>query len=79
MATCNLAGLGFALSPAGARLVAGLPIAALVGFHAFRLPLEFVLHRWYIEGALPVQMTYSACNLDILTGIGAVLAGLWLW
>lgn len=78
-AASNLLGLLFALSPAGARLAAGLPIAALVGFHAFRLPLELVLHRWYIEGALPVQMTYTACNLDIFTGIAAVLAGLWLW
>lgn len=75
----NLAALIFALSPAGARLVAGLPIAALVGFQAFRLPLELVLHRWYVEGVLPVQMTYEACNLDIVTGVSALLAGLWLW
>jgi hypothetical protein len=71
--------LVFALTRPGARLVAGVPIAALVGFHAFRLPLELVLHSWYRQGTLPIQMTYEACNLDILTGIGAVVAGLWLW
>lgn len=74
-----LVALVFALSRAGARLAAGVPIAALVGFHAFRLPLELVLHSWYRQGTLPIQMTYAACNLDILTGIAAVLAGVWLW
>jgi hypothetical protein len=79
MVACNLVALIFALSRAGTRLVTGLPIAALVAFQAFRLPLELVLHRWYVEGVMPIQMTYSACNLDILTGISAALAGLWLW
>ncbi|WP_434417397.1 hypothetical protein [Nannocystis pusilla] len=69
----------FAATRPGARLAAGVPIAALVGFHAFRLPLELVLHSWYRQGTLPIQMTYEACNLDILTGIAAVIAGLWLW
>ncbi|PCC68098.1 hypothetical protein SAMN02745121_04557 [Nannocystis exedens] len=71
--------LAFALTRPGARLAAGVPIAALVGFQAFRLPLELVLHSWYRQGTLPIQMTYEACNLDIVTGIAAALAGLWLW
>ncbi|MDC0716054.1 hypothetical protein [Nannocystis bainbridge] len=71
--------LGFALTRPGARLADGLPIAALVGFQAFRLPLELVLHSWYRQGTVPIQMTYEACNLDIVTGVAAVLAGLWLW
>jgi len=74
-----LVALVFALSRPGARLAAGVPIAALVGFHAFRLPLELVLHSWYRQGTLPIQMTYEACNLDIITGAGAVVVGLWLW
>ncbi len=79
MAGCNLLALGLALSPVGARLARGLPIAALVGFHGFRLPLELVLHRWYVEGVLPVQMTYQGRNLDIITGVAALALGLLLW
>jgi hypothetical protein len=57
-----------AFSPLGTRLMQGSSIAALVGFQAFRLPLELVLHRWHEEGVLPVQMTFSGHNFDIVTG-----------
>jgi hypothetical protein len=33
-----------ALSPFGARLAAGISMAALVGYQAFRVPLEMALH-----------------------------------
>jgi len=65
-----------ALSSAGMRL-ARLPIAALIGFHAFRLPLELILHNWYKGGTLPVQMTYEGHNFDIATGIMAIVLGAW--
>ena len=79
MVGTNLAAVIFAFSRAGTRLVAGLPVAALVGFHAFRLPLELVLHRWWAEGVVPVQMTYAGRNLDIVTGILGLVVGLVLW
>jgi len=63
-----------AFSPLGRRL-ATLPLGALVMFHAFRLPLELVLHAWYTAGAVPIQMTYSGQNLDLVTGISSVLVG----
>jgi hypothetical protein len=64
--------LGVGLSPLGARL-SRLPLAALVGFHAFRLPLELVMHRAAAEGVMPPQMTYTGRNLDIVTGVTAVV------
>lgn len=67
------------LSPVGRRLARGTPIAALVAFQAFRLPLELVLHRWAEQGVLPVQMTYSGHNFDIVTGIAAIATAAWLW
>lgn len=68
-----------AASPIGARL-ARLPLASLIGFQAFRLPLEAVLHQWYLQGVVPVQMTWSGANLDVISGfIGllALAAGRW--
>lgn len=75
----TLGTVALALSPFGARLAAGIPLAGLVGFQAFRVPLEWLLHALYGEGRLPVQMTYAGRNFDIITGVlAAVLAyGLW--
>ena len=60
----------------GLRLATGLPLAALIGAQAFRLPLELLLHRAYREGLMPVQMSYSGFNFDILTGLSAIVVAL---
>ncbi len=65
--------VGFALSPVGGRLAAAIPLAALVGFQAFRLPLELVLHSWFKQGVIPETMTWSGQNWDILSGLVALL------
>ena len=36
------------------------------------------MHRAYVEGVMPVQMSYSGQNYDILSGITAGVVGLWL-
>jgi hypothetical protein len=36
------------------------------------------MHRAYVEGVMPVQMSYSGRNYDIATGITAGALGLWL-
>jgi hypothetical protein len=61
-----------ALSPLGARLARGAPLAALVGFQSFRLPLELLMHRAADEGVMPPQMSYSGWNFDIVTGASAI-------
>ena len=63
-------------SQLGRRLASGIPLAALVGAQGFRLPLELLLHRSYEEGLMPVQMSYSGFNLDILTGISAIIVAI---
>ena len=65
--------LAFSLSMYGKRLAWGLPLAALVGFQAFRLPLELVMHEAARAGVMPPQMTYTGWNFDIVTGVTAVL------
>ena len=65
------AGLG--VSRVGHRLSSGLPLAVLVGVQAFRLPLELMMHRAYESGIMPVQMSYSGLNFDILTGASAIV------
>jgi hypothetical protein len=68
-----------AFSPFGSRLAATIPLAGLVGYQVFRVPLEFVLHQLYAEGVIPIQMTYAGQNFDVVTGLLAAALGLWLW
>ena len=65
-------GVAIAFSPVGGRL-AHLPLWTLVAAQAFRLPLEIAMHALVARGIMPVQMSYSGRNLDIVTGITAVI------
>src|SRR5262245_38413150 len=57
--------VGFGLSRAGGRIATHVPLAFLVGFQVFRLPLELVLHRWFKDGTIPETMTWTGQNWDI--------------
>lgn len=62
-----------ARSVIGRTMQDGLPLAALVGFHAFRLPLELVMHRAATEGVMPPQMTFTGWNFDVVSGGSAIV------
>lgn len=62
----------------GPRIVAAVPLWALVLSQGFRLPLELVMHQAAVEGVMPGQMTWTGWNFDIVTGISAIVLGLWL-
>jgi hypothetical protein len=64
--------VGLGCSRLGTQL-ASLPLPALIAFHAFRLPLELVMHRAATEGTMPEQMTFSGSNFDIVSGASALL------
>ena len=69
--------VALAASPIGRRLATGIPLWILVLVQGFRLPLELAMHAMYERGVMPVQMSYSGQNFDILTGASAiVVAGL---
>jgi len=70
--------IGVALSPLGRRIVANVSIAALVGYQGFRVLVELLLHRAYVEGLMPVQMSWSGRNFDVVSGVTALLLGAWL-
>jgi len=73
-----LSAIGVAFSPLGRRVAVSLPLAALVGFQSFRIVVELLMHRAYVEGLMPVQMSYSGRNFDIVTGVTAAIVALWL-
>jgi hypothetical protein len=61
------------LSRLGRDAAAELSFAALVGLQGFRFPLELVMHHAGNVGIMPVQLSYSGYNFDIVTGISALL------
>jgi hypothetical protein len=83
--------LGIGLSRIGRRLAASAPLFVLVGFQAFRLPLELAMARAHSEGVMPVEMSFHGRNFDIVTAILAIPLALalfkgyrvrtwvWLW
>lgn len=68
-----VASVTVAFSRFGGSLARNLPLAILVGYQGFRIPVEILLHRAHAEGLAPVQMTYLGMNLDVLTGVSALL------
>jgi hypothetical protein len=59
--------------------IARLPLWALVGAQAFRLPLELVMHRAAGAGVMPPEMTFGGLNYDIVTGASALFLGIALY
>lgn len=72
LASINLASLAVGFSPVGRWLAESISLGWLVGFQAFRLPLELILHSWAQAGTIPETMTWSGSNWDIITGVTAL-------
>src|SRR6476469_1639245 len=71
--------LALAWSSFGRRFADKLPFVALIGFQAFRLPLELVMHRAAAAGIMPNVMTFTGYNFDIVTGATALPLALAAW
>ena len=74
MALINIVSAVLGFSSIGKSLALGIPLSLLVGFQSFRLPLELVLHSWANQGTIPMTMTWSGANFDIVSGVVALLA-----
>ena len=71
--------LALAWSPFGRRFADRLPFVALIGFQAFRLPLELVMHRAAVAGIMPNVMSFTGYNFDIVSGATALPLALYAW
>ena len=72
-----LVSVALVASPVG-RSLAALPLPALVGFQAFRVAVEVMLHWAFLNGIIPIQMSWEANNQDVWSGLTAALLSLWL-
>jgi len=62
----------------GAKVAFTIPVASVALLQGFRIPVEWLLHRLYLEGAIPIQMTYSGRNWDIISGVTGLALGWFL-
>jgi hypothetical protein len=62
-------------SSRGTALARHLALGGVVLLQSFRIGVEFLLHRLYLEGVVPVQMTWSGRNFDVVTGIAGLILG----
>jgi hypothetical protein len=65
--------LVFALSGAGARIASAFPFWVIIGMQAFRIGVELLLHRLWVDGLAPRVVTYQGGNVDIWIGFSAPL------
>jgi len=68
--------VALAVSGIGRELAERAPLAFLIGIHAFRFPLELVMHQAAREGTMPEQMAFTGVNFDIVTGATAIAVAL---
>jgi hypothetical protein len=57
----------------GTRIAQHIPLWTLVAIQSFRLPLELAMHALYERGIMPIQMSYSGRNFDVVTGATAIV------
>lgn len=67
-----------AYSKYGTAVIQKVTLANLVFFQSFRILAEIVLFLALKEGLAPVQMTFEGYNFDIVTGISALVLGIYL-
>ena len=68
-------GIWMGYSVVGPHLGSAVPVWGMLLLQGFRFPLELLMHYAYELGLMPVQMSYSGRNFDIVTGIIAIVLG----
>ena len=69
---------GLFIYPKTREFIGQMPITTLTYLHIVRVPVEIVLWWLFINGAVAESMTFQGVNFDILSGISAPFAGLFL-
>ena len=66
------------LIPKTRALLKNIPIATLTYIHIIRVPVELVIWWIYLNGQMPQIMSFEGLNFDIVSGITAPFAAIFL-
>ena len=69
--------LAFAI-PRSKALINNIPITTLHYIHIVRIPLQMVIWWLAVSKAMPMDVTFEGSNLDILSGISAPFAAVFM-
>lgn len=78
VAVVTVGTLTLALTRFGGRLVEAWPLWVLVLAQSFRILVEVVLASGHAAGVVPVEVTWSGWNYDVVTGLTALALGFWM-
>jgi hypothetical protein len=73
LVTAAVGGVLWLWRSGAARAAVDVPVALLIGVHALRIVVEVLIHQAVTAGVAPPQMTWTGLNLDIVTGVTALL------
>ena len=61
------------------RVLDGLSLFHLTALHAVRIPVEITLWLLFLEGQIPVSLTWAGFNFDVLMGLSGILMTWLVW
>ncbi|WP_258104272.1 hypothetical protein [Marinoscillum sp. MHG1-6] len=64
--------------PRSRNFISQIPITTLTHIHIIRVPVEIVLWWLFLEHLVPQELTYEGANFDIISGITAPFAAIFL-
>ncbi|MEO9871413.1 hypothetical protein [Ekhidna sp.] len=70
--------LFFLVWPRSRALLMNMPVTTLHYIHIVRVPVEMVLWWLAVSRAIPIDMTFEGSNMDIISGISAPFAAVFM-
>ncbi|WP_420320892.1 hypothetical protein [Flagellimonas sp.] len=55
------------------KVLASIPIALPIAVQSFRAVIEVLFYFTFIQGILPIQVTFEGANYDVLIGLSAIV------
>lgn len=74
----NLLTILLLVLPKTRRLLKSIPIATITYIHIIRVPVELVIWWLFLDGQMPKIMSFEGINFDIVSGITAPFAAIFL-
>ncbi|MEL6560721.1 MAG: hypothetical protein AAFQ94_21185, partial [Bacteroidota bacterium] len=59
------------------QFIRSIPVYAPIAYQSFRVVIEVLFYFTFLEGILPVQVTFEGANYDVLLGASAIIMGIY--
>lgn len=67
----------FLLKNRKSNVLNNIPLEIPIAYQSFRAIIEVLFYYTYVQGILPIQVTFEGANYDVLLGISAILVGVY--